>query len=119
MDRHVIQDLEFLLHVNGGGSGLGEVEYVGNGGVPFGRSDFDADGAVDVDDWVEFLDGNGDNLTGLSEVAQYLKGDLNGDNATTMPTSCFSGDFIADNSLAAFNGAEQRRAEPSTLALVA
>jgi hypothetical protein len=115
-----IQDLEFSYTLSGGGSGLGEVEYVGNGGVPFGRSDFDADGAVDVDDWVDFLDGNGDNLTGLSEVAQYLKGDLNGDNFNNHADFLlFRQDFIADNSLAAFNALTGAVPEPSTLALAA
>jgi hypothetical protein len=96
------------------------VEYVGNGGVPFGRSDFDADGSVDVDDWVDFLDGNGDNLTGLSEVAQYLKGDLNGDNANNHADFLlFRQDFIADNSLAAFNALTGAVPEPSALALAA
>jgi hypothetical protein len=115
-----IQDLEFSYTITGGGAGLGEVEYVGNGGVPFGRSDFDADGSVDVDDWVDFLDGNGDNLTGLSEVAQYLKGDLNGDNANNHADFLlFRQDFIADNSLAAFNALTGAVPEPSALALAA
>jgi hypothetical protein len=115
-----IQDLVFSYTLNGGATGLGEIEYVGNGGVPFGRSDFDADGAVDVDDWVKFLDGNGDSLTGLSEVAQYLKGDLNGDDANNHADFLlFRGDFIADNSLAAFAALSGVVPEPSSLALVA
>ncbi|MBA3483624.1 MAG: LamG domain-containing protein [Pirellulales bacterium] len=115
-----IEDLVFSFNLSGGGSGLGLVEYVGNGGVPHGRSDFDTDGTVDVDDWVTFLNGHGDNLAGLSDVAQYLKGDLNGDNATNHADFLlFRGDFIADNSLAAFEALTAGVPEPSALALAA
>jgi hypothetical protein len=110
-----IEDLTFSFNLSGGGSGLGFVEFVGNGGAPHGRSDFDTDGTVDVDDWVAFLNGHGDNLIGLSDVAQYLKGDLNGDNATNHADFLlFRSDFIADNSLAAFEALAAGVPEPST-----
>ena len=115
-----IEDLTFSFNLSGGGSGLGFVEYEGNGGVPNGRSDFDTDGTVDVDDWVTFLNGHGDNLAGLSDVAQYLKGDLNGDNATNHADFLlFRSDFIADNSVAAFAALTASVPEPSAMALAA
>jgi hypothetical protein len=113
-----IEDLQFSYELSGGATGFGQVLFEGNGGVPFGRSDLDTDGGLDVDDWVLFLDGNGDNLAGLSEVAQALKGDLNGDDLNNHGDFVlFRQDYIAANGAAAFAALAGAVPEPSTIAL--
>ena len=58
----------------------GAVEYVGNGGAAFARSDLNFDGQITLADWSLFRSFNLTNLAGLSDAEQYGRGDLNGDN---------------------------------------
>lgn len=114
------EDFEFSFVLNGGSSMAGEVEYIGNGGESFSRSDLNGSGEVDVADWILFLDGNGDNLSGLSEVAQALKGDLNGDNLNNHADFVlFRQDFIDAQGLAAFEALVGAVPEPSAFVLIA
>lgn len=114
------EDLEFSVSLNGQPAVLAAVQYTGNGGAAFGRSDLNTDGTLTAADWTVFLDGNGDNLAGLSDVAQYFKGDLNGDNLSNHADFVlFRSDFIAANGEAAFAALTGSVPEPSTFALVA
>ena len=114
------EDLVFSFSLNGGPSVLGAVQYVGNGGAAFTRSDLDTDGDIDISDWTAFLSGNRTNLSGLSDVAQYLKGDLNGDDANDHADFLlFRGDFIAANGPAAFAALQGAVPEPTVLTLAA
>jgi hypothetical protein len=114
------EDLEFSFLLSGGSTMAGEVEFIGNGGEFFGRSDLNASGEVDVADWILFLDGNGDNLSGLSEVAQALKGDLNGDNFNNhVDFLLFRQDFVDAQGLQAFEALFANVPEPSAFALAA
>lgn len=61
----------------------GLVEFTAaNQQTPFARGDLNFDGSIDGDDWLEFADGLGKDLTGLSSAAAYREGDLNGDMET-------------------------------------
>jgi hypothetical protein len=114
------EDLEFSFVLSGGSAMAGEVEFIGNGGEFFGRSDLNASGEVDVADWILFLDGNGDNLSGLSEVAQALKGDLNGDDFNNHADFLlFRQDFIEAQGLEAFEALVGAVPEPTALVLAA
>lgn len=114
------EDLEFSFVLSGGTTMAGEVEFIGNGGEFFSRSDLNGSGEVDVADWILFLDGNGDNLSGLSEVAQALKGDLNGDNLNNHADFLlFRQDFIDAQGLEAFEALIATVPEPSALVLTA
>ena len=114
----MFEDLEFSFALSGGTSGLGQVQYTGNGGLPFQRSDLDTDGDLDVNDWTAFLAGNGTNLSGLSRAEAYLEGDLNGDNANNHADFVlFRQDYIAANGAGAFAELTGGVPEPSAMAL--
>jgi Concanavalin A-like lectin/glucanases superfamily/PEP-CTERM motif len=116
----MFEDLQFSFELTGGTSGLGQVQFTGNGGAPFGRSDLDTDGDLDVADWTVFLAGNGTDLGGLSTAAAYLQGDLNGDNENNHSDFVlFRLDYIAANGAAAFAELTGSVPEPSALALAA
>ncbi|MGD9632011.1 MAG: LamG-like jellyroll fold domain-containing protein [Pirellulales bacterium] len=113
------EDLTFSVSLNGAPAVLAAVQYIGNNGVSFARSDLNTDGSINAADWVVFLDGNADNLSGLSDVAQYFKGDLNGDNLSNHADFVlFRQDFIAVNGAAAFAALVGSVPEPSAIVLV-
>lgn len=100
----IFEDLELSVMVDGGGIVQAVVQYVGNGGQPFDRSDLDADGDVDIDDWTLFLAGNRTDLGGMTAVEAYLAGDLNNDGANDyFDFLLFRDDFIAQQGAAAFD----------------
>jgi hypothetical protein len=112
------EDLEFSFKLNGGTVMAGEVEFIGNGGESFGRSDLNGSGGVDAADWTLFLAGNGNNLSGLSAVQKALKGDLNGDGFNNHADFLlFRQDFIAAQGLAAFEALAATVPEPSACVL--
>jgi Concanavalin A-like lectin/glucanases superfamily len=114
------EDLTFSISLSGGATVLGAVQYIGNSDVPFQRSDLDTNGVLDVNDWTKFLAGNGSNLTGLSDVAQYFKGDLNGDNFNNHADFLlFRSDYIAAHGEAAFAALTGAVPEPSALVMTA
>ena len=55
------------------------VEFVGNNGVPFAKGDFDFDGDIDADDHGIFAAGLHTDLSSLSIIEAYARGDLNED----------------------------------------
>ncbi len=72
------EDLVFQYTSNGSPvSGI--LEFEGNLGDPLGPGDFNADTQLDVNDWFVLRGNSLANLTGLSPVQAYLRGDLNGD----------------------------------------
>ena len=97
-----------------------DVIYAGNGGAPLQRSDLDADGDIDVDDWILYRSGLYVDLpSGLSSAQAYFMGDLDGDFDNDIDDfTIFKGDFIAGSSLAAFNAAVTSVPEPSTWLLL-
>ena len=74
-----MEDLVLSITLADGGTVAGTVEYVGNGGAAFSRSDLNFDGELTLADWSVFRSFNLTNLAGLSDAEQYGRGDLNGD----------------------------------------
>lgn len=77
--RSPVEDLVLSITLADGGTVAGTVEYVGNGGAAFSRSDLNFDGELTLADWSVFRSFNLTNLAGLSDAEQYGRGDLNGD----------------------------------------
>jgi hypothetical protein len=82
------------------------IEWTGNGGNPFQRSDLNFDGAIDGGDYDIFL---ANNLTDidpdmmLDDVGSYVFGDLDGDQDNDVQDfRLFKADYIAANGAAAF-----------------
>jgi hypothetical protein len=74
------------------------VEFVGNGGEAYGRSDLSFDGELTIDDWLVFTAHHLQNLTGLSDAQQYGLGDLDGDGDNDFfDFRMFQSDFDAAN----------------------
>jgi hypothetical protein len=74
--RSAIEDLSFSMTLGDGNFAIGAVQYVGD---EINVIDLNADGAVDVDDWVQFIADHRESLAGRTPLQQYLAGDLNGD----------------------------------------
>ena len=72
-------DLLLTITLGDGSTIPGTVKYVGNDGNRFARSDLNADGVIDAADWPALRDNHLTSLTGLSPVAAYRAGDLDGD----------------------------------------
>lgn len=114
-----IEDLAFSFTLGDGTTGFGQVQYVGNGGMPYGRSDLNGDGTVDVADWALFLPNSFTTFAGETAVGAYLKGDLDGDlDNDFRDFLLFKADFIAANGAGAFAALISGVPEPSSLVLL-
>jgi hypothetical protein len=77
--RSPAEDLALSITLADGSIVAGTVEYVGNDGLAFARSDLNFDGEITLADWSVFRGFNLTSLAGLSDAEQYGRGDLNGD----------------------------------------
>ncbi|CAD7694869.1 unnamed protein product [Ostreobium quekettii] len=97
------------------------VQFVGNGGEAFSRSDLDVDGDIDADDYSALLSFHLNPLPGTTAFETAPFGDIDGDLDNDFDDfRLFKNDFIAANGAAAF-AALSAVPEPSAalLALVA
>ena len=119
--RSPIEDLQVTYVLSDGSNGIADVSFVGNGGVPFPRSDLNADGSIDADDWTIFLASSDTSFAGQTAVQAYLGGDLDGDfDNDFRDFRLFQRDFIASNGEGAFAALFAGQIpEPSALALAA
>ena len=79
------------------------VEFVGNNGAAFGRSDLNFSGGLDPGDWDVFRVHHRENMASLSCAQSYQLGDLDGDGDNDfVDFRLFQGDYIAANGAAAF-----------------
>jgi hypothetical protein len=76
--RNPTEDLLFQ-YISDGQVVQGIVTYVGNGGQPFTRGDFNLDGSISAADWAIFRANQHADLSGQSLAEAYRLGDLNGD----------------------------------------
>ncbi len=97
------------------------VVYTGNGDAALLRSDLDADGDIDADDFEALRANNPADLSSLSTAQSYKLGDIDGDGDNDgADFVLFRSDFIAANSLQAFSAmiAGTSVPEPPGVALV-
>jgi hypothetical protein len=114
------EDVLFNYTLSDNSTGFGFVQYSGHGGAPFGRSDLNADGTVNVADWSLFLPNSFTAFASDTAVAAYRKGDLDGDKDNDYADfQLFKADFIAVNGAAAFAQLSGYVPEPSSLVLAA
>ena len=97
------EDLQLTLTLGNGSTAPGAVIYTGNGGLPFARSDLNADGMIDADDWPALRDNHLVNLAGLSQVQAYRRGDVDGDGDNDVHDfRFFKADYEQANGLGSF-----------------
>lgn len=104
--RSPVEDLKLSITLADGSIVAGTVEYVGNGGSAFTRSDLNFDGEITLADWSVFRGFNLTNLAGLSDTEQYGRGDLNGDGVNNFNDfRLFEADYDAANGMGALAAA--------------
>jgi glucose/arabinose dehydrogenase len=117
--QSIYEDLEFSITLGDGSMVVGSVEFLGNGGQPFDRSDLNFNGAIDPADWPLFRAAHLTDLSGLTPAESYQQGDLDGDGDNDFDDfRLFQVDYTAANGAQAFaallNG---NIPEPGTAAL--
>ena len=81
-------------------------------------ADLNFDGVLDADDWLAFIAGSETDLSGLTEIEQYARGDLNGDGVNDIfDFALFKQDYVQTNGAAAFAALFQSVPEPASLCL--
>ena len=114
-----IEDLSLSLTLADGSIVTGTVEFVGNDGAAFGRSDLTFDGILDVNDWLTFTAHHLEVLAGLSDAQQYGRGDLDADGDNDFADfRIFKADFDAENGAGALAQLLGGVPEPSGTSLV-
>lgn len=112
------QDIAVTIVRAGGGQQPLLVKYTGNGDAPFKRSDLDADGDIDGDDWNLFKPAYGTDLSSLSQVEAYRAGDLNSSGAINLyDARLFGEDYDAANGAGAFAALVSGVPEPGSCLL--
>jgi hypothetical protein len=97
------EELQLTLALADGSTAPGAVLYTGNGGLPFARSDLDADGVIDADDWPALRDNHLTDLSSLSLAQAYVRGDLDGDGDNDVHDfRTFKADYEQANGLGSF-----------------
>jgi hypothetical protein len=92
------EDMTLSVTLADGTTARGSVEFVGNDGEAFSRSDLSFDGELNIKDWVTFTAHHLGNLSGLSNAQQYGRGDLDGDGDNDfIDFRIFQTDFDAAN----------------------
>lgn len=97
-----------------------DIQYVGNGGQPFKRSDLNFDNVINGNDWIAF---RSKNLLAidptLSDAQSYAFGDLNGDGANNfLDFRLFQADYDASHGVGALAAFIAAVPEPSSVALL-
>jgi glucose/arabinose dehydrogenase len=116
--QSIYEDLQLSLTLADGSNLPGIVEFEGNGGEPFVRSDLNFDGNLGPADWPLFRAHHLADMSGLSPARSYQLGDLDGDGDNDFGDfRIFQSDYIAVNGEAAF-AALLRVPEPSTLLII-
>ncbi len=81
-------------------------------------ADLNFDGTLNADDWLAFIAGSETDLSGLTEIEQYARGDLNGDGVNDIyDFALFKQDYIQANGAAGFAALFQNVPEPASLCL--
>ena len=95
------------------------IVFTGNGDNPLKRSDFDHDGAVDIDDWNTFNSNRPSDLSAFPLAQAYLRGDLNGDGVNDgNDFLLFVHDYELDHGSGSFAQMLHAVPEPASLILI-
>jgi glucose/arabinose dehydrogenase len=115
--QSIYEDFQLSIVLANGATVPGFVEFTGNGGQPFSRSDLNFNGELDPPDWPLFRMNHLATFSGLSAAESYHLGDLDGDGDNDFADfRLFQADYIAANGEAAF-AALLNVPEPATFAL--
>jgi hypothetical protein len=99
----IYEDLQLTVVLGNGTEVPALVEYVGNGGQPFERSDLNFNGMLDPADWPNFRSHHLESFSSLTRAESYHMGDLDGDGDNDFSDfRIFQADYIAANGAAAF-----------------
>jgi hypothetical protein len=115
-----IEDVAIDLPLPGGGTSTTFLTYTGGpGGMSYHRSDLNADGAINANDWPLFHPNLLADLSSMTAVQRALAGDLDGDGDNDVTDfSLFKADFDAVNGAGAFNAMLAGVPEPSSIAIL-
>jgi hypothetical protein len=101
--QSIYEDWTLEITLADGSTASGAVEFIGNSGQPFARSDLDFSGGIDPADWLKFRGNYFNEFADLSAAQSYEFGDLDGDGDNDFDDfSLFKSDYIDANGLAAF-----------------
>jgi hypothetical protein len=100
----IYEDVQLTVVLGNGTEVPAMVEFVGNGGQPFDRSDLNFNGLLDPADWPIFRSHHLQNFPSLTRAEAYHQGDLDGDGDNDFADfRLFQADYIAANGAAAFD----------------
>ena len=117
--KSLFEDVQGTLKLANGSSIALNIEYTGNGGQAFTRSDLNFDGNLTGADWVIFRTNNLADLSAMSLAEAYGLGDLDGDwDNDVNDFRQFKADYELANGAGSFSQMLQAVPEPATLALV-
>jgi hypothetical protein len=118
--KSIYEDLSLEAVLTNGDVVVGHVEFIGNGGNAFGRSDLDFDGTLDPGDWEVFKEYHLNVSAGLSVAESYAFGDLDGDGDNDFADfRLFQADYISANGAEAFGELLGNVPEPSSILMAA
>lgn len=116
--RSPTEDLVFSYN-NGSTTVTGLVNYIGNGGASFEVGDFNADGQLNADDWIILRNNQLTDLSGLSPIQSYLRGDLTRDNQNNYADfRTFANLYNDRNGPGSFEAMVASLPEPGSLGLI-
>jgi glucose/arabinose dehydrogenase len=101
--RSIYEDLDLRITLGDGSIVDAIVQYTGNGGAAFERSDLNFNGTLDPADWIVFRTSHLTSMAGMSKAQSYGLGDLDGDGDNDFSDfRLFQADYVANNGAAAF-----------------
>jgi hypothetical protein len=93
--------------------------YVGNGGIPFSRSDLNFDGTITAADWIVFTTYAATSMAGLSKAQSYGRGDLDGDGDNDYNDfKLFKSDYTLAHGAGSFEAMLSSVPEPTAFYLI-
>jgi len=117
--QSIYEDLQLSVVMSDGTEVPAIIDFVGNGGQAFDRSDLNFNGVIDPGDWPIFREHHLTDLSGMTAAQSYQLGDLDGDGDNDFDDfRLFQHDYVAALGAAAF-ARLLSVPEPSTLSMLA
>jgi hypothetical protein len=112
------EDLHMSLNFASGVTRTVNVNFVGNNGLKWKDGDFNFDNSINGTDWLSFIGNSESNLSGLSRVEAYQRGDLNGDGFNDIADfAAFKVAYTAANGAGSFEEMLASIPEPASFVL--